>query len=62
MAMPNVKVTYEVKPDSCSMLSRIAKIYNISDESKVLRCLLDYTAMEGDWDDLFSKIRCCRCG
>ncbi|MDA0340201.1 MAG: hypothetical protein O3B74_01220 [Proteobacteria bacterium] len=62
MAMPNVKLAYEVKPDSHIMLGRIAERYGLPDESKALRCLLDYAAMEGDWDEIFKKIRCRRCG
>ncbi len=34
MAMPNVKLTYEVKPDSHAMLGRIAERYGLPDESK----------------------------
>ena len=29
---------------------------------KVLRCLLDYAATDGNWDEIFGKVRCRRCG
>lgn len=62
MHIPNIKITYEVKADSHAMLGRIAQRFNLPDESKALRCLLDYVALEGDWDELFAKVRCRRCG
>jgi len=28
---------------------------------KALRCLLEFTAIDGDWDLLLNQIRCIRC-
>ena len=62
MAMPNVKLAYEVKPESHAMLGRIAERHEPPVESKAWRCLLDHATMEGDWDEIFGKIRCRRPG
>ena len=37
--------------------------YDLPDQSKALRCLLDYVEeKESEWDDIFATIRCNRCG
>ena len=44
------------------MLEQIVDKYNLPDQSKALRCLLDYVEEnESDWDDMFATIRCNRC-
>ena len=50
MAGAKVKVGYEVHPDAHEMLKTIVERYKLPDESKALRCLLDYAATDGDWD------------
>ena len=62
MAGAKVKMTYEVQPDMHEMLRSIVERYNLPDESKALRCLLDYAATDGDWDAIFKTVRCRRCG
>ena len=62
MAGVKVQVPFEVHGDAVQMLRTIAERYKLPDESKALRCLLDYAATDGDWDELFAKIRCRRCG
>jgi hypothetical protein len=57
-----IKVAFEIYPDSFDMLLRAGDRYGIADPSKVLRCLLDYAATDGDWDEIFGKVRCRRCG
>ena len=56
------KVAFEIHPDSFEMLLRAADQYKIADPSKTLRCILDYVATDGDWDAIFGKVRCRRCG
>ena len=56
------EVTFEINPDAFDMLKRIAERYKLSSESKALRCLLDYAATDGDWDEIFATVRCRRCG
>ncbi|MCG8695973.1 MAG: hypothetical protein MI806_32560 [Minwuiales bacterium] len=62
MAGVKVKVPLEIHPDAYEMLQTVAERYKLPDASKALRCLLDYAATDGDWDDIFGKIRCRRCG
>lgn len=61
MAGVKVKVPFEIHPDAYEMLVLIADRYELPDASKALRCLLDYAATDGDWDEIFAKIRCRRC-
>jgi hypothetical protein len=62
MAGYKAKVTFEINPDTVQMLKTIVEKYKLPDESKALRCLLDYAATDGDWDEIFAKVRCRRCG
>ena len=62
MSIPNIKVTFEIKPDSYEMLKQIQSEFELQDTSKALRVLLDYAATDGDWKEIFGKIRCPRCG
>ena len=57
-----VKVPYEVMADQHTMLQTIAERYSLPDASKALRCLLDYAATDGDWEEIFARVRCRRCG
>jgi hypothetical protein len=58
MAGGKVRAEFEVNPDSIEMLGRIVERYRLPDPSKALRCLLDYAATDGDWDEIFKTIRC----
>jgi hypothetical protein len=60
--LPKVRVVFEIYPDSLDMLKEVAQRYEMPDPSKALRCLLDYAATDGDWDEMFRKVRCRRCG
>ncbi|MBM3265521.1 MAG: hypothetical protein FJY97_19160 [candidate division Zixibacteria bacterium] len=57
-----VEATFKVNPDSLDMLEKIKTQYRLPDTSKALRVLLDYCAQDGNWDEIFKKIRCHRCG
>jgi hypothetical protein len=61
MAGPKIKVTFEINPDSYELLKQVRDRYKLPDTSKALRCLLDYAAADGDWDEIFAKVRCPRC-
>ena len=55
--------TFEIYSDSEKMLEQIVDKYDLPDQSKALRCLLDYAEeKESEWDDIFATIRCNRCG
>jgi len=58
MSGKKLKVAFEIQPGSFEMLLQTAEHYKIPDPSKALRCLLDYTATEGDSDAIFGKVRC----
>lgn len=62
MATPNIKVTFEIKPDMYEMLKKVRDKYGLPDTSKAMRVLLDYAADDGDWDEIFATTRCRRCG
>ncbi len=55
-------VSFSVQADLVAMLEAAASKYNLRDRDKALRCILDYVAQDGDWDEIFGKIRCMRCG
>ena len=62
MAGVKKTVTFEVQDDLLQMLCAAAEKYKLPDANKALRCLLDYAATDGDWDTIFSEVRCSRCG
>ena len=56
-------VSFEIYSESEKMLEQIVDKYDLPDQSKALRCLLDHVEeKETDWDDMFATIRCNRCG
>ncbi|MFI4987513.1 MAG: hypothetical protein ACHQF3_08730 [Alphaproteobacteria bacterium] len=61
-ALKKLRVTFEIYPDSYAMLLEITKQRGLPDASKTLRALLDYAATDGDWEEIFGKVRCRRCG
>ena len=62
MAGDKIQVTFEIKPDAYDMLKTVTEKFKLPDTSKALRCLLDYASQDGDWDEIFAKNRCQRCG
>ena len=62
MAGKKTKVTFEINPDAYDMLKSVTEKYKLADESKALRILIDYAATDGDWEEIFAKVRCRRCG
>ena len=56
-------VSFEIYDDSEKMLDQIVDKYDLPDKSKALRCILDYVEEnESNWDDMFTTVRCNRCG
>ncbi len=55
-------VSFEIQADAVRMLNAAAEKYNLRDAGKALRCLIDYAAQDGDWDQIFGEVRCLRCG
>ena len=55
-------MSFEIYPDTEKMLEQIMDKYTLPDQSKVIRCLLDYVEeKESEWDDMFATIRCNNC-
>ena len=62
MAGDKSSVTFEINPDALQMLEKITDKYELPNNSKTLRCLLDFVSeKESSWDAIFKKIRCIRC-
>ena len=62
MAGKKTSVTFEINSDALKMLEKITDMYGLPDNSKTLRCLLDFVLeKESNWDSIFKKIRCIRC-
>ena len=61
MAGNKISVEFDVQEDLVKMLEYAAVKYKLEDKSKALRCLLEFAAIDGDWDVLFKQIRCIRC-
>ena len=62
MAGVKIETTFEVNADAVDMLARIVERYDLPDASKALRISLDFAATDGDWDEIFGRVRCRRCG
>ena len=62
MAGDKIEMAFEINVDAGDMLARIVERYDLPDASKALRILLDYAATDGDWDEIFGRVRCRRCG
>ena len=62
MAGKKISVEFDVQEDLVKMLEYATEKYKLGDKSKALRCLLEFAAIDGDWDVLFKQIRCIRCG
>lgn len=54
--------TVDLNPAQYDFLQDMMKKYDIQDESKTLRCLIDFAFQESQHqDDIFSEIRCHHC-
>ena len=52
---------FAVNEDHLYWLKEMVSTFDLPDESKALRCLLDYAMHEGDADAIFGEIRCKHC-
>jgi hypothetical protein len=62
MAGVKSSTSFELQEDTLRMLNAAAEKYDLGDAGKALRCLIDYAAQDGDWDSIFGRVRCLRCG
>ncbi len=61
MAGEKIDVTFSINPDMEKMLVEAVEKYQLPDTSKALRVVLDYVMQDGDWEEIFTRIRCKRC-
>jgi|TARA_B100000700_G_scaffold219902_1_gene242019 hypothetical protein len=61
MAGDKIEHTFEIQEDAIKMLDEAVEKHNLESRDKALRCLLDYCAEDGDWEDIFETVRCLRC-
>lgn len=62
MAGPNTQYTVDLKERQYEFLQQMVEKYNLPDESKALRCLLDYATENPEvQDDIFETVRCLGC-
>ena len=58
----NVTYSLELKEGQYSLLTRMAKKYDLPDEGKALRCLLNFALERPDLEkEIFEEIRCFDC-
>ena len=62
MAGDKISVTFEVQENAVKMLEHAAATYGLPDRDKALRVLLDYLAKDANWNQIFTLVRCVRCG
>jgi hypothetical protein len=58
-----IELTIDLETDHLDWLSEIIQDYDLPNESKVIRILLDYAIQDADKDEIFSpeNIRCRHC-
>ena len=61
MAGEKVTVEFEINKDAEELLAEVVEKYDLADNGKAIRIILDYVAEDGDWDEIFGTIRCRRC-
>lgn len=58
----NVEYTLELKEDQYQYLTEMTDKYNLDDESKALRCLINFALEETEYEEsIFDEIRCRYC-
>jgi hypothetical protein len=62
MQKHKIVVPLEIESDQLAWLEDMAKSYGLPDAAKALRVVLDHAMMDDDEDDIFTAMRCRRCG
>jgi hypothetical protein len=64
MAGDKISVTFEIRSDQADWIAEQVQEFNLPDQSKALRILLNYALEEADAQTVFSKnnTRCRYCG
>jgi hypothetical protein len=61
MGGTKVERGYELNEDHVEWLREMAAKFDLPDEGKALRCVLDFAMTEADADAIFGEIRCNHC-
>lgn len=58
-----IQITVDVEGDQAEYLKKMAEEYDLADESKALRILLDYAIVDGDAEVIYNmrNMRCRHC-
>ncbi len=58
----NIEYTLELKEDQYQFLTEMVDKYSLDDESKALRCLINFAIEESEHQEsIFEEIRCRHC-
>lgn len=62
MGGPSVEFSFELKESQMAFIKEMTAKYDLTDESKALRCLINYAIDESDREqEIFEDIRCLDC-
>ena len=61
MAGPKVEAVYELNPEQVDWLKQMADKYDLVNQDKALRVVIDYALSEADEATVFEDIRCLYC-
>lgn len=62
MGGPNLEISVELKKAQISYLKEIVEKYDLADESKAIRCLINFVRDESDREaEIFEDVRCLDC-
>jgi hypothetical protein len=61
MAGPKVEAVYELNPGQVDWIKQMAEKYDLDDQNKALRVIIDYVLTEADESSVFEDIRCLYC-
>lgn len=61
MGGDKLQQTYSLNAEQIRWLQEMGRKYDLPDEHKALRCLIDYAIEEGDLDQIFKVERCLHC-
>jgi hypothetical protein len=56
-----VERPWELNEDHIEWLKKMAAKYDLTDEHKAMRIVLDHAIMEGDEETIFNEVRCNHC-
>lgn len=61
MAGPKFEAVYQLNPNHVDWLKQMADKYDLGDQDKALRVVIDYVLTEADESTVFEDIRCLYC-